>query len=112
IAAASCYFTFMTDGQYPAIFAPDNEGFIVERVDGARFSPAQLSRGTAEQLYLALRLALAGIYQSSSPYPIIMDDILVNFDRVRVEKAVEAIREAACDHQVLLFTCHDHLLKY
>ncbi|HEX6922321.1 MAG TPA: hypothetical protein VF149_00740, partial [Bacillales bacterium] len=87
-------------------------GFIVERMDGIRFSPNQLSRGTAEQLYLAVRLALARIYQSPSPYPMIMDDILVNFDSHRSGKAAQTIREAATHHQILFFTCHAHLLEH
>lgn len=112
ISKASEVFMLLTDGRYSAVFAPENEGFIVQRTDGARFSPQQLSRGTGEQLYLALRLALAQIYQSPSPYPFIMDDILVNFDATRVEQAVKVCREAAQDRQVLLFTCHDYLLGY
>lgn len=112
VETASRYFAMMTDDRYPVIFAPADEGFIVERVDGIRFSPLQLSRGTVEQLYLAIRLALARIYQSPSPYPLIMDDILVNFDASRAGKAVKTIREMAGHHQVLLFTCHDHMLKH
>src|SRR5699024_3161757 len=83
IDTASQYFSKMTKDRYSSIFAPAEKGFIVERADGRRFSPAELSRGTVEQLYLSIRLALAMIYQSSSPYPIIMDDILVNFDSER-----------------------------
>ncbi|HEX7065196.1 MAG TPA: hypothetical protein VF199_09055, partial [Bacillales bacterium] len=112
VETASKFFVLMTDGRYSAVFAPKDEGFVVERMDGVRFLPSQLSRGTAEQLYLALRLALARIYQSPSPYPLIMDDILVNFDSFRTKKAVEAVREAAHHHQILLFTCHAHLLEH
>lgn len=111
IAAASRYFATMTEGHYPFLFAPKEDGFIVERTDGRRFSPDQLSRGTVEQLYVAIRLALAENYQSSSPYPLIMDDILANFDAARAVKSVGAIREIAAHHQVLFFTCHRHLLK-
>ncbi|HET7577952.1 MAG TPA: AAA family ATPase [Bacillales bacterium] len=112
ISSASGFFEKMTGGRYVTVFAPEKEGFVVERREGNRFSPGQLSRGTREQLYLSLRLALARIYQSPSPYPMIMDDILVNFDVLRTKMAVEAIREAARHHQMFFFTCHDHLRPY
>lgn len=112
IETASRYFSKMTNHRYVAVYAPENDGLIVERHDGKRLSPNQLSRGTGEQLYLALRLALARIYESPSPYPFIMDDILVNFDADRAEKAVEAIRDVSHFHQVILFTCHTHLLNH
>lgn len=109
---ASHHFSRLTGGRYVAVYAPTDEGFVVERSDGVRFSPEQLSRGTAEQLYLALRFSLAKSFRSPSPYPLIMDDILVNFDAGRTEKAIEVIREMAEYHQVLFFTCHEHLLRY
>lgn len=111
IKAASRRFERMTEGRYPEVYAPADEGFVVERKDGVRLKPEQLSRGTREQLYMALRLALASIYQAPSSYPFIMDDVLVNFDESRTKQAIRAIREAADQHQMLLFTCHEHLLN-
>jgi uncharacterized protein YhaN len=35
-----------------------------------------------------------------------MDDILVNFDPDRAERAAEALHALAERHQVLFFTCH------
>jgi uncharacterized protein YhaN len=112
IGHAERYFTMMTDGRYQKLYAPDGEGFVVERADGMRFSPVRLSRGTVEQLYLAIRLALARIYESLSPYPVMMDDILVNFDEKRRTSALDVIREAAQHQQMLLFTCHSHMIKH
>ena len=67
----------------------------------------ELSRGTAEQLYLALRFGLIEEFAShAEPLPVVMDDILVNFDSGRAERAAMAIRELAGRHQVIYFTCH------
>ncbi|OZM58146.1 hypothetical protein CIB95_00780 [Lottiidibacillus patelloidae] len=111
IKVATQYLTIFTKHRYVKILAPIEENsFIVERKDGRRFSPKELSRGTKEQLYLALRLALANVYPSQTPYPLIVDDIFVNFDSIRTKRAVEVLRKASEDHQVIFFTCHHHLL--
>ena len=72
----------------------------------------QLSRGTAEQLYLALRFGYIRDYATSSvPVPIIFDDILVNFDPARRKHACEAIADLAETCQVLYFTCHPETVR-
>ena len=67
----------------------------------------ELSRGTAEQLYLALRLALIGQLAEVGPgLPVLMDDVLVNFDEERRLGAAQAIADLARLRQVVVFTCH------
>lgn len=67
--------------------------------------PMWRSEGTADQLYLALRLAVA---QELTPdAPLILDDALVRFDQERLEAALELLREIAKDKQVILFTCQE-----
>lgn len=102
---AEHYFTFITDGRYTAIFPPtEGMGFRVMHSGGKAYKPSELSRGTVEQLYLCIRLALASI--SAIRLPIFLDDIFVNFDAKRTEKAKEFIKEFSIDHQVILLTCH------
>ena len=70
-----------------------------------------LSRGTAEQLYLSMRLALVREYANHvDPLPVVFDDIFVNFDPERSRTSFKAIRDLCSTHQVLLFTCHPHLI--
>lgn len=110
IAIATAYFSKMTNGTYHALSVPvDGEDFFVESKNGVRFSPSELSRGTQEQLYLSLRLALSSVYPSSLSFPILLDDILVHFDRERRQAALRVIREHAETHQVLFFTCHEQI---
>jgi len=68
------------------------------------------SRGLAEQVYLAIRLGLAGEFaRRAEPIPVILDDILVNFDPGRRAGAVRLILEFAREQQVLLFSCHPEM---
>jgi uncharacterized protein YhaN len=67
----------------------------------------KLSRGTLEQLYFSVRLGLIREFSRRlEPLPVVMDDILVNFDPKRAEVALTALLDLAETHQVLLFTCH------
>lgn len=61
------------------------------------------SDGTADQLYLALRLSVAR--ELTPEAPLILDDALVRFDEERVRAALDLLTEIALDKQVLLFTC-------
>jgi uncharacterized protein YhaN len=110
---ASSFFRVMTEGRYIRVIAPLDGGDIqVERADGARLAPQQLSRGTAEQLYLAMRFALVREYANHvDPLPVVFDDIFVNFDPGRSRTSLQALRDLCGTHQVLLFTCHPHLVK-
>jgi len=61
------------------------------------------SEGTADQLYLALRLAVAE--ELTPEAPMILDDALVRFDDERLTAALRILKEEAESRQVILFTC-------
>ena len=67
-------------------------------------SALSLSRGTAAQLYLALRLAVCRLCLPERP-PILLDDALVSFDDGRLAHALELLWELSGEQQLLLFTC-------
>ena len=99
-----------TDGRYRRIIAPLGEDIRgIERADGTAVELPGLSRGTSEQLYLALRFGLVEhfVETSGEPLPIVMDDILVNFDPGRAAHAARSIEELARTCQVIYFTCHE-----
>lgn len=108
---ASVFFRTMTGGRYRRVIAPlGSDQIQVEREEGTRLSPEMLSRGTGEQLYLAMRLALIREYSRHlEPLPVVFDDIFVNFDPGRTRHTLEAVRDLSETHQILLFTCHPHL---
>ena len=70
-------------------------------------SSLALSAGTAEQLYLAVRLAVCNMTLGGEEKPpILLDDALVNFDDRRMELALEVLKELGEKRQILLFSCH------
>ncbi len=69
-----------------------------------------LSAGTADQAYLALRIAISSlIADEGDTLPLIMDDSLTQYDANRTEKALAFLSEYAKEHQIILFTCHDNI---
>ncbi len=109
---ASQYLAEMTEGRYRRVWTPLSEPVLrVEDSAGTSHPVEHLSRGLREQLFLCLRLALAAGYaRREMRLPMLLDDVLVNFDRRRAEAAVGVLDAfAKTGHQVLVFTCHDHL---
>lgn len=111
---ASRYLSQLTAGRYTRIWAPLGERALrVDDAEGTSLPVDVLSRGTREQLFLGLRLALAGVYaRRGIELPLVLDDVLVNFDDSRAKAAAMVLREfAEAGHQVLVFTCHEHLWR-
>ncbi len=67
-------------------------------------SALALSTGTAEQLYLAVRLAVCRLTVPGAP--ILLDDALASFDDGRMALALELLRGLGEGRQILLFSCH------
>ena len=75
--------------------------------DGIYRDAALLSAGTADQLYLAARLAICDlVLPQEQAAPIILDDALANFDDDRCAAALRWLKEEGKRRQILLFTCH------
>lgn len=108
IQDAGGIFSQMTGGRYTGLLAPLGENTILAVNDrGQQIPPQALSRGTAEQLYLAVRFGyIRHRAKTGEPLPVVMDDILVNFDPKRARQAAETISALSATHQVLYFTCH------
>ena len=62
------------------------------------------SDGTVDQLYMALRLAVAEVLLPQAP--LILDDALVRFDDQRLKAAMEILKTEAENRQVIVFSCH------
>jgi len=69
-----------------------------------------MSDGTADQLYLALRLASLETYlNQNEPIPFVVDDILIRFDNDRAKAVLQVLAELSTKTQVIFFTHHRHL---
>lgn len=114
LADASQHLQRLTEGRYVRIWTPLGERTLrVDDGEGNSLPVEVLSRGTREQLFLSLRLALVAAYaRRGIDLPLVLDDVLVNFDAKRAKAAALALRDFAAEgHQVLVFTCHEHLCK-
>lgn len=109
IRSAQGYFSTITAGRYDRVRAPLGQQTIeVFPADGsAARSPSQLSQGTQEQLYLAMRFGLIEQFaRQRTVLPVVVDEILVNFDPERALATARAFSQLSERHQVLVFTCH------
>ena len=104
----------MTLGRYTRVETVVGEqDLVVYEADGTRKGVAGLSRGTAEQLYLSMRFALIEEYsRNAETMPVVMDDVLVNFDPERAQAAADVIAELSSRFQVLMLTCHPQTVTY
>ena len=81
------------------------------RSNGTKVRVEGMSEGTRDQLFLALRLASLEQYlERNEPLPLVIDDILINFDDERSAATLKVLVEVAKRTQVLFFTHHAHLL--
>jgi uncharacterized protein YhaN len=81
------------------------------RPDGAAVGIHGMSNGTADQLYLALRIASVEDYlDRADPLPFVADDLFINFDDERATAGLKVLGQLATRTQVLFFTHHRHLV--
>ncbi len=114
LAEASEMLRRLTAGKYHRIWTPlGEETLLVDDTEGNSFDVSWLSRGTREQLFIAIRLSLASAFaQHGSVLPMILDDVLVNFDSKRAVAAARVLLEVAkTGRQIFLFTCHEHVCR-
>ncbi|ANU12474.1 ATP-binding protein [Planococcus halocryophilus] len=109
LANAQFYFGKLTNGAYQELAMNDEGYFKAKRHGGSYFPIAELSQATKEQAYLALRLSLAVSMKKSHPFPIIMDDAFVHFDRSRLQQMINLVKELQKEHQFIYFTCHEDM---
>jgi len=107
-AKAGQYLSELTGGRYTAA-ALTRDFQAAAREEGEPLSRDHLllSGGTAQQLYLAVRLAMCELaLPKAERCPIVLDDVLDAFDDERAQLAVGCLEAVAEERQVLLFTCH------
>ncbi|GMV91943.1 MAG: hypothetical protein AMXMBFR82_17210 [Candidatus Hydrogenedentota bacterium] len=72
----------------------------------------RLSKGTVDQIYLALRLALVRtLSEGGESIPLLLDDPFANYDDARLHRALELLCRIGESHQVLLFTCREDVAR-
>lgn len=92
----------ITDGKYDRLTVDESLQMHIYH-EGKMISLNQVSRGTLEQIYFALRIAAAEILYGEE-YPIILDDTFAFYDEDRLRNTLRWLSDSG--KQVLLFTCH------
>jgi DNA repair protein SbcC/Rad50 len=97
----------VTGGRYTDVTVdPQNLRVQVRGPEGRWRDAEYLSQGTAEQVYLLLRVAMSEILSHAKP-PLLLDDVTVQSDPVRTRALLDVLHEVSTDHQVVLFSQED-----
>ena len=102
------YLAKLTGGRYDKVSLTRQFEALAEEAGGLQPRRAlALSQGTADQLYLAVRLAACRlVLPQEEPCPLVLDDALANFDDSRMAQALDCLSQLGEERQILLFTCH------
>ena len=115
LTRAGDFFKKITLGRFEGLttdYDGDDQPVLVGLRSGKNIPIEAMSDGTCDQLYLALRLAsLEQQLRQREPLPLILDDVLVNFDDIRAKQTFQILAELSTKTQVILFTHHRHLFE-
>lgn len=100
---ASYYMGQITNGKYDRLTIDERLNISINSRK-ALISASKLSKGTIEQVYMALRLAAADIIFDKDKKPILLDDAFVMYDNKRMGNTLKFMSENM--EQVILFSCH------
>lgn len=92
----------LTKGTYDSARL-DKDGRLWILAEEREVSPESLSRGTLEQIYLALRLAVGSVLMQEEDMPIFLDEAFAMYDDVRLAETLKAL--AKTKKQIFIFTC-------
>ncbi|WP_339208564.1 AAA family ATPase [Paenibacillus sp. FSL K6-3182] len=107
---ASRFMMELTGGKYIRVLTtPGEPGIRLETAEHRLIDSGMLSRGAAEQVYLAMRLALAEEATSGAKLPLMLDDVFVNFDKGRLHAVTKLLASLSSERQIIVMTCHEHV---
>ncbi|MDY0269780.1 ATP-binding protein [Trichloromonas sp.] len=106
------YLMATTRGSYGRISFDEKFSLLLPAKGEAGWRPLEhFSRGTADAVYLAVRLALSRHLARGQRLPLFLDDPLVNFDGERLQETVGMLENVAREHQLIFLTHNESLLK-
>ncbi len=114
-ASVEKWLPVVTEGRYKEIlFDPANLSIRVVVGDGRELRDiGSLSHGTAEQIYLLLRLALAEhLVTNGETIPMILDDVTVQFDKTRTVAVLQTLKRLSEEMQIILFSQEEDVLLW
>ena len=107
-------FSAITDGRYHKVLLNRDFSLSAETVNNPIGRSIQLlSQGTADQLYLAVRLAICDmVLPEEKSVPLILDDALLSFDEQRLHAALDYLLAESKHRQIILFSCQKREQAY
>ncbi len=105
---AEKFFAILTADRYQKIIV-DDSGISVLNHEQQIFQVAELSLGTAEQLFISLRLGFITVISDQIKLPVMVDDGFVNFDNVRRGRMLKLLNQLAEENQVIYFTANEQI---
>ncbi|MEE9393093.1 MAG: AAA family ATPase [Planctomycetota bacterium] len=115
VERASTIFNALTRGRYQGLFALEEAGrprLYLRRSKGTEPVPAQapVSRGTAQQAWLAFRLALVDdLDRAADRLPLLLDEVFSEWDRHRIDGAAQILEEMSEHRQIFIATARPEL---
>lgn len=113
LKGASDVLSEITSGEYKDIMPMEDlmqaDFKTVLQDESIKESTKELSRGTKEQLFLAVRISR--IKEINPRLPVILDDSFVNFDIAHTKNTVKALTKLSLTHQIFVLTCHATLVE-
>ena len=111
LEAVARLFSELTDGAYVDVDrCLEADELRVQAADKSWKSPAELSTGTRELLYLAVRLAFVREHVAAhESMPVLLDDVLVNIDARRTVSVIRTLSDLAEHIQIIVLTCRPEL---
>lgn len=111
ITKVSAYMRQMTEGKYSDVMI--SESYELQfLVDGELLPLSRaFSKGTIQQLFFAYRLAVIDALDPENELPLVLDEILVNWDANRLNETLKLLSDIARKRQIIFFTCHLDLVE-
>ncbi|MEG3159383.1 AAA family ATPase [Sphingomonas sp. LB2R24] len=115
LARAGSILTNVTDGRFSRLALDWSRGdepvIVAERAGGERCGVAEMSEGTRDQLFLALRLAAIEEKAADHSMPLVCDDLFITADDARSARLLRQMSDLSTSTQVIVFTHHEHLVE-
>lgn len=112
IQEAQHFIQQITNHRYHLFSSVDNQTIYLEERNHQRKKENEWSSGLADQVYLSIRFGLAMEFgRMNEPLPILLDDILVNYDPSRQVATAKIILQLSEENQIFLFSCHPETIN-
>lgn len=112
VKKANEFLEAMTGGRYQLHVSEDGKSVYTTDRQHDKKDARFWSSGTGDQVYLALRLAMALAFGwQMEPLPIVLDDIFVRFDEGRQQETLRFLMDLGKEQQIFLFTCHAQTMR-